>query len=137
MENNCNHIGVTATDPENLIRFYTEKVGFIREGEKTVSPSLMGQIFGISAACRLIKLRLGRIILEVFDFQTATEFPPPGCVAGINHWGLEVEDKTSFIRELRKRSVPLIEADGGAHTIYFIQDPEGNRIEIFERKKTS
>lgn len=137
MENTCNHIGVTAADPENLIRFYTEKIGFIREGEKIVSPSLMGRIFGISAACRLVKLRLGRIVLEVFDLQAATGFPPPGGVAGINHWGLEVDDKMSFIRELRKRSVPLIEADGGGHMIHFIQDPEGNRIEVFERKKTS
>jgi len=136
MESTCNHIGVTSADPEGLIRFYTDKIGFAREGEKKIPSVLMEQIFGIDSPCRLIKLRLGRVVLEVFDFQTTTAPHLRECTVGINHWGLEVENKMSFIRKLRQRSVPLIEADGKGHTIYFIRDPEGNRIEVFERKKS-
>ena len=137
MESTCNHIGVTSADPETLIRFYTEKIGFVREGEKNVPSALMERIFGIDAACRLIKLRFGRVVLEIFDFQTTIVPRGQGCGVGINHWGLEVEDKMSFIRKLRRHSVSLIEAEGKGHTIYFILDPEGNRIEIFERRQTS
>jgi catechol 2,3-dioxygenase-like lactoylglutathione lyase family enzyme len=53
--------------------------------------------------------------------------------SGYNHWGLGVEDKESYIIRLEKMGVPLLRLEGNGKFIYFIKDPEGNLIEIYEK----
>jgi catechol 2,3-dioxygenase-like lactoylglutathione lyase family enzyme len=44
-----------------------------------------------------------------------------------------VADKELFVRELDKKGVPVLKLEGTGRFIYFVQDPEGNLIEIYEK----
>ncbi len=68
---------------------------------------------------------------KLIQFYTEKKITP---AAGYNHWGLDVEDKNSFIRELEKKGVPLLNLEGTGRFIYFVKDPEGNTIEIYEKQ---
>jgi hypothetical protein len=44
-----------------------------------------------------------------------------------------VDDKRQFCRKLAERGVEVIEAPYKDRVVFFVKDPDGNRIEIFER----
>lgn len=133
MRGECNHIGLFSRNPEALIRFYTEKMDFEQLGSKTISKEWMTQIFGMPAPCQLIKLRLGSVVLEIFvsgSKKLKGRFTPS---EGYNHWGLGVEDKEAFIHKMERRGVPVLKLEGDGRFIYFLADPDGNLIEIYEK----
>lgn len=133
MNAECNHIGLFSKNPDKLMSFYTKKLGFEHLGNKSISKDWMTRIFGMSAACRLIKLRYGDAVIEIFvpEGGVLNDGTPPSM--GYNHWGLAVEDKEAYVRRLEKRGVPVLKLEGKGKFIYFIKDPEGNSIEIYEK----
>ena len=133
MNGSCDHIGLFSQNPEILVPFYTEKLGFEHQGSKTISKEWMTQIFGMPAVCQLIKLRLGSAVVEIFVPQSVRMDDKITPSLGYNHWGLGVEDKQEFVRVLEKRDVPVLKLEGTGRYIYFIKDPEGNLNEIYEK----
>ncbi len=136
MERNiyCHHIGILANDLEKLKKFYTESLGF-EEGEtRLLSAELVDQIFHIPSSCTLTKLRRSSAVLEVFSLTEAQTSPREFATLGYNHWGMGVEDRIQFVRALKTKNVPVIEIEHAGRTIYFIKDPEGNLIEVYEAK---
>lgn len=133
MNAECNHIGLFSKYPDKLMPFYMEKLGFEHLGTKSISKEWMTQIFGMPAACRLIKLHYGSAVVEIFVPQGGdlNDRIPPSV--GYNHWGLGVEDKEAYVRRLEKKGVPVLKLEGTGKFIYFIKDPEGNSIEIYEK----
>ncbi len=129
----CNHIGLFTPNPEELIAFYVEKLGFVRGESRLLSKDLMGQIFEVPANCRMTKLSLGEITLEVFTVAGWNLKARSVDTSGYNHWGLTVEDKASFCHEAEERGAEVVEIAYKDRFIYFIKDPEGNLIEVFER----
>ena len=128
----CHHLGVFTSNPQNLIKFYTEKLGF-EEGEtKLVSEDLMEKIFGIPSTCTLTKLRLGQSILEIITPQNLNLKRRESDISGYNHWALEVADKNKFCQELRQKGVTILQVEREGRKIFFVEDPEGNLIEIYE-----
>jgi catechol 2,3-dioxygenase-like lactoylglutathione lyase family enzyme len=126
------HLGLISNNPEGLIRFYTEKLGFT-EGESRALPSgLVETVFGLQVECRMTKLHRGEVTLEVFSPQDLQLRPLADRQAGYNHFGLWVEDKKSFCRRLADQGVEVIEAPYQDRFVYFVKDPDGNRIEIFD-----
>jgi catechol 2,3-dioxygenase-like lactoylglutathione lyase family enzyme len=93
----------------------------------------MTQIFNMPAVCQLIKLQLDSAVVEIFVPQAARMSEQISPSLGYNHWGLGVEDKQEFVRVLEKRNVPVLKLEGTGRYIYFIKDPEGNLIEIYEK----
>ena len=69
---------------------------------------------------------LGRHVLGIKNILHTDGQP------GFNHFGLWVEDKARFCRRLAAEGVEVIEAPYKDRFVYFIKDPDGNRIEIFE-----
>lgn len=135
MTGECHHIGIFSQNPKKLVPFYTEKMGFEQVDSKTISKEWMTQIFGMPAACQLIKLRYGSAILEIFAPQTGAgelrnRIAPS---EGYNHWALGVMDKEAFVRELEKKGVSLLKLDGKGRFIHFVKDPEENLIEIYQK----
>ncbi len=132
MKERCHHVGLACRDLRSLADFYTKKLGF-EEGEtREVSGDWMERIFGVPAACRMIKLRLGRAVVELFSSPNL-EWPERGPeVRGYNHWGLAVEDKAAFIRSVESRGVPVLKLKAGERLIAFVRDPEGNLIEVYQ-----
>jgi len=132
MGNICHHVGIFTNNPRELIRFYTEKLGFEVEGEKTVSEELLRGIFGLLSPCTLTKLRFDKVILEILTPQNLELKKRPNDVKGYNHWSLGVQNKEAFTEELKKKGVLVLEFEKNGHFIYFVKDPEGNLIEIYE-----
>ena len=132
MKQKCNHIGLMTGNANMLVKFYIEKLGFRESGARLIPASLMKQLFGLSCECQMTKLVLGEIVLEIFnpagiDISLRTE-----DTSGLNHWGLYVSDKESFCQDLASKGVEIIKAPNKDRYIYFIKDPEGNRIEVFD-----
>ena len=133
MKQNCNHIGLITGNADILVKFYKEKLGFRESGARLIPALLMKKLFGLPSECQMTKLVLGEIVLEIFnpagiDISLRTE-----DTSGLNHWGLNVSDKESFCRDLASKGVEIIKASNKDRYIYFIKDPEGNRIEVFDK----
>ncbi|MBN1222077.1 MAG: VOC family protein [Candidatus Aminicenantes bacterium] len=130
----CHHIGIFTRNPKRLIPFYTQGLGFSEGEMRVLPPDLMGKIFGLASECQLTKLSQDGAVIEVFS---PVEYEVDDCsprTSGYNHWGLEVEDKEAYVRILEERGVPVLKVDNRGRTIFFVKDPEGNLIEIYERK---
>jgi len=128
-----NHIGLFTANPEELITFYVEKLGFERGESRQISDDLMSQIFTVPANCQMTKLLFGEITLEVFFPEEFELQVRSNNVRGYNHWGLTVEDKASFCREAEERGAEVAKIAYKDRFIYFIKDPDGNLIEVFEK----
>lgn len=126
----CDHIGILTNDSERLAHFYTQKLRFKKEKEETLPRSLIEPIFGVSSDCKCMRLASGRVKIEIFQ-PTSTRLKP--CLhnsKGYNHWGYCTGERAGFLKKLKKEKVTVIEVKKNARTIYFVVDPDGNRIEI-------
>ena len=132
MNGSCDHIGLFSQNPEVLVPFYTEKLGFEIQGSKSISKEWMTRIFGMPAACQLIKLRFGSAVVEIFVPESGNLDNKITPSQGYNHWGLGVADKESFVRDLESKGIPVLKLEGSGRFIYFVKDPEENLIEIYE-----
>ena len=130
----CHHIGILTRNPDIVIPFYTRGLGF-DEGETRILPAeLMEKIFGLASECRLTRLTKNRAVIEVFFPADSDVNDRKLCTMGYNHRALEVEDKEAYVHDLEDRHVPVMKIDHGGRTIFFLKDPEGNLIEIYESK---
>lgn len=126
------HLGLMSSQPLRLREFYVEKLGFTEGESRTVSRDLMQKIFNLPVECRMLKLHRQDSVLEIFSPLDLELQPPPYNTSGFNHFGIWVQDKETFCRGLEAQDVPVIKVAYKDRFIYFVQDPEGNRIEIFE-----
>lgn len=113
-----------------MVRFYTQVLGFRIGGDSTLSRSIMEKIFGIDAECRFIKLYKERFMVEIFQPLNRKSVAHAATPVGMNHWGFCVEDRVAFVERLRADGVSVKEIDRNGRSAYFLQDPDGNRIEI-------
>jgi len=133
MEATCNHIGLITRRPQTIINYYTSVLGFEQGESRTLSRDLMEAIFGIPIEATLTKLHFGKVILEVFSSDgDLREKDIHGC--GYNHWGLSVDDKEAFIHEKETAGAYVLRIKYKDRFIFFIKDPDGNLIEVFENK---
>jgi catechol 2,3-dioxygenase-like lactoylglutathione lyase family enzyme len=127
------HIGLFSQYPEELVEFYTGKLGFERIDSKTISKEWMTRIFGLPEMTQMIKLRAGPLVIEVFSSPKIRTEGHGTRFAGYNHWGLGVVNKEAFVQELERKGVPVLKLEGKGRFVYFIKDPEDNLIEIYQR----
>ena len=133
MEAEGNHIGLITRKPKTLIDYYISVLGFEKGESRTLSRDLMEAIFGIPIEAKLTKLHFGKVVLEVFSCDgDLRDKDIQGC--GYNHWGLSVDDKEAFIREKETAGAHILRIKYKDRFIYFIKDPDGNLIEVFENK---
>jgi catechol 2,3-dioxygenase-like lactoylglutathione lyase family enzyme len=96
MSQGLHHIGLSTNNPDRLLLFYKEKLGFTPESTKTVGRELMERIFGILSDCTVTKLRRQNVLIEIFSSGEIRFAEEGGQHRGLNHWSLCVEDKKSF-----------------------------------------
>ena len=130
----CHHIGIFTKDPQLLIRYYTQGLGFVEGATRILSPDLTEKIFGIKDEYQLIKLTQNQAVIEIFTPVNSSLDDGGQRTRGYNHWALEVEDKEAYVRILEERNVPVTKIEHQGRMIYFISDPEGNLIEIYQLK---
>lgn len=131
----CDHIGILTNNAHALQFFYTEKLNFTYEREEILNGSVFEHIFGVSMDCRFIRLTTGEFMIELFEPLDAKARPRTAEVAGLNHFGYCVKNREDFVNQLRTKDVNVIEVKRNGHIVYFVCDPDGNRIEIRECSK--
>lgn len=126
----CDHIGILTNNARGLLNFYTKKMDFIHEKEEILSGSVFKKIFGFTMDCRFIRLSAGDFMLELFEPANGTACMRTAEMTGLNHFGYCVKNRRDYVNQLRKKNVDIIEVRRNSHTVYFVSDPDGNRIEI-------
>ena len=130
MSATCDHIGIFTRNAQRLESFYVTVLGFKREKKDVLPASLMKALFGVNSGCTLTRLASRNVKLELFQPTSVRPGRRLNTAQGYNHWGYHVGDREKLIRKLSRRGVNVIEAKRGDHTVYFLRDPDGNRIEL-------
>jgi catechol 2,3-dioxygenase-like lactoylglutathione lyase family enzyme len=135
----CDHVGLFSNDAARLARFYCGHLGFSIEKEDILPTSIMKPIFGLADSCRLVKLTAGGtgrrdssppLKIEIFQPLRTRLSRRRNGIVGFNHGSFSVGDRIKFVQGLRSGDVPIIEVRRNGHRVFFIRDPDGNRIEI-------
>ena len=124
------HIAIRARDIEPLVDFYANTLGF----------SEMFRLHQDSGALMLVYLRVTDTqYLELFP-NGVGDGPAPREAVGLNHLCLTVDDLDATVAALAERgdplSRPLITGRDNNRQVW-IDDPEGNRIELMEMSPAS
>ncbi len=131
----CDHIGLYTNNAEKLVNFYTKNLAFKKVKEERLGKSIFKKIFGIPVDCHFIRLASDNILLEIFEPTKGRASKKMKNSIGLNHWGYCVGNKKRFVQLLRRRRVKVIEIIRNGHEVYFVTDPDGNRIEIRDCRK--
>jgi catechol 2,3-dioxygenase-like lactoylglutathione lyase family enzyme len=116
--NNMNHVAVAVENFDDAFTFYTQKMGF-REG------------FTVRDDKGQPTLAYIQVSRDTFiELQTVNANRP----AGLNHFGLHVQDLKSYVSALKQRGVTVEEprAGRGDSSVANATGPGGIRIEIFQ-----
>lgn len=132
MPGHCHHIALFTNNPKRLVRFYADKLGFVKEKESFASKEILKPIFGFNKDCGLIKLNRDGMWIEIIYLKDGRFGPRKDANIGYTHWAYGVGDKEGFAKALAKKGVSVIRVDRAGHPVFFIKDPDGNRIELQE-----
>jgi catechol 2,3-dioxygenase-like lactoylglutathione lyase family enzyme len=128
----CDHIGLYTNNSKKMEKFYLKILGLKKEKEEILPKSIFKPIFGIPTDCKFIRLYTDNMKLEIFEPVSARARKKIKNIVSINHWGFCVENSKKFVQKLKIKKVKIIEVKKNEHTVYFLTDPDGNRIEIRE-----
>jgi catechol 2,3-dioxygenase-like lactoylglutathione lyase family enzyme len=126
----CDHVGFFTKNAEKLTEFYTGVLGFVVKQDSVLPGSIVNAIFGLETDCRFIKLVKGNFMLELFESLSPKICEVISKATGLNHWGYCVDNREDFVKRLRTKGIPVIEIKRNGRSVYFMTDPDENRIEI-------
>jgi catechol 2,3-dioxygenase-like lactoylglutathione lyase family enzyme len=124
------HIGIITSNYRRLVNFYSRMLGFKIMKEEKLSASVMRSVFGLTSEGVFTRLVSGKVRIEIFCITSGVLKKKTNATIGYHHWAMHVGDKNKFIEKLIKKRVRIIHIKRNNHSIYFIPDPDGNRIEI-------
>ena len=128
------HVGLGISDLAPALHFYVDQLG-LREAFRLKRPD---------GTAWLIYLRVAdsNSFIELFP---GSKKPSAAAASSSNHLGLFVRDLQATLRALKDRGYPLpadafekaakVQADNTL--LYFIKDPDGNRIELSQLRPDS
>ncbi len=124
------HIAIRARDFDRVLSFYTDTLGLAE----------MFRLHQDNGDLMLVYVRVTDTQYLEFFPNGVGEGAPPREATGLNHLCLTVDDIEQVVARLTERGVPLARPlitgrDGNRQA--WIEDPEGNRIELMEMSPTS
>jgi catechol 2,3-dioxygenase-like lactoylglutathione lyase family enzyme len=140
-------IGITVSDMDRSVAFYTSVLTFERVGDDELSGrsfELQSGVFG--ARARRVMLRLGGERLQLTEFLTPRGRPIPDDIrpndASFQHVAIIVSDMAAAYSRLRAAGVQYASTDpqrlpdwnvnaGGIQAFYF-RDPDGHFLEVLQ-----
>ncbi len=128
----CDHIGIFTKNAERLIKFYRNILGFKLISGERLQTDIVKKLFRTNSTCCFYRLKSEKLILEIFEPHYKNRVEKRKNHYGLHHFGLTVSDREQFINYLRKKQVKIITIKRNERKVYFIEDPEGNMIEIRE-----
>ncbi|MUW15674.1 VOC family protein [Halorubrum sp. CBA1125] len=133
----AHHVGVTVTDLDRAVDFYTETFGFDVVDEFTVGDEAFAEAVAVDgASASFAHLDAGGAIVELVAYDP-TDDPisdPDLNRPGAAHVGHSVDDVEAFYADLAddvETLSPPRTTESGT-TILFLRDPEGNLIEVLD-----
>ncbi len=130
----CDHIGIFTNHYHKMVNFYTQKLGFTKVKEESISKSLIQPIFGVASEGKFTRLVSGDVGIEIFTLVGLRLLKKHDRMLGYNHWAICVTDVKKFLSGLKRKKVKIISIKRNDHFVYFIKDPDGNRMEVKECK---
>lgn len=130
----CDHIGIFTNHYKGLVNFYTLKLGFVKEKEERLTKSIMQSVFGVASEGKFTRLVSGDMRMEIFSLVGVHLRKKDNRSIGYNHWSACVTDKKKFLDGLKRKGVKIISIKRNDHFVFFVKDPDGNRIEVKECK---
>lgn len=139
MEATAHHYGITVSNLERSIEFYTEILGMRVVDRFSMDPDRFGELLGVENGRADVAFLEGiglRLELEEHANASANvnERTTPSDV-GYPHLCLEVDDVRETYRSLESDvdfvSPPGSASESGA-TICYFRDPDGNLVELIE-----
>lgn len=137
----AHHVGVTVSDLDRAVDFYTDTFGLDVIAEFSVDGEAFSEAVNVAgASASFAHLDAGDVVVELVEYEPQAD---SGADSGIDpelnhpgtiHLGLSVDDVDAFYTDLDEGvetlSPPRTTASGT--TICFVRDPEGNLIEVLD-----
>lgn len=132
------HVGLGVSDMERSLAFYRDLLGMRVMMDLNIADDRIGRVIGIpGAACRIVHLKLGPAVLELFQYThpagVNTAKTTRQCDRGLIHIGFKVSDFHKHVEDLKAGNVPFlgepVEFRPNVWVLYF-QGPDGEVCEF-------
>ncbi len=139
-------VGLTVSDLQRSIAFYTEVLGFEQVDDRSVSGTAFERLVGVNGArARVVTLRLGGELLELTEFMMPKGRPAPSDWRSNDRWfqhvAIIVRDMDSAFARLQAAGVRPASANGpqrlpdwnpkaGGIRAFYFRDPDDHPLEI-------
>lgn len=136
-EPTAHHVGITVSDLDRAVGFYTEVFGLDVVSEFSVGGEAFADAVDVaSASASFAHLGADGVRVELVAYAPEGEPMPERSLdrPGATHLGLAVDDVAAFHDDLPEDVETLSEprtTESGT-TVLFIRDPEGNLIEVLD-----
>ncbi len=143
-----NHTGFVVSDMERSLAFYRDLLGLKEERNNILEGEFISQLVGYpNARLHIVYLGVGDVRHSVELIQYLNPSPEASLVPsernsiGATHLGVIVDDLDSFYEELSTKGVRFVSRPAvRAGAVYpfaskgcYLQDPDGNWLELLER----
>jgi catechol 2,3-dioxygenase-like lactoylglutathione lyase family enzyme len=131
------HVGIVVRDLDRTIEFYSEVAGLRLTERFTYPEEAVGHGVTVAAGA-FLRCDTNHHCISIFTLRSqleADERSSPG--PGLHHIAFEMatpEDLLAKFREVRERSLPIVNARRGGpgnQPRFYIHDPDGNLVEFF------
>jgi catechol 2,3-dioxygenase-like lactoylglutathione lyase family enzyme len=136
------HVALTVSDFNEAVRFYSDVFGAPLVGVSDTPTERVRSFFGVTAegpTCKIGWIRVpGGATIEIFEFRPHE--PVVGVVwnrLGPTHISFNVHDTQRWHDYLVGKGVDIVstpERSPKGHTFFFVNDPDGNLIELIDNK---
>jgi catechol 2,3-dioxygenase-like lactoylglutathione lyase family enzyme len=134
------HAGITVSDFNRAVRFYSDVFGCPLVGVADTPPERVRTFFGVDAqqpSCKIGWIRVpGGGVLEIFEFEPQRPADPvPWNRVGLTHISFNVKNTQKWYDYLISKGVECLgkpERSPRGHTFFFAKDGDGNLIEIMD-----
>ncbi len=133
----AHHVGITVSDLDRAVEFYTDTFGLDVAAEFSVAGEAFSEAVDVAgASAEFAHLDAGDAVIELVAYEPegAATSDPELNRPGATHLGLSVDDVEAFYTDLaddvETLSPPQTTASGT--TVLFVRDPEGNLIEVLD-----
>ena len=134
------HVGITVSDFNRFVRFYSDVFGCRLVGAADTPPDRVRAFFGVDGEqprCKIGWVRVpGGAILEIFEFQPQLAAAAiPWNRVGLTHFSFNVRNTQKWHDYLAGKGVEIVsrpERSPRGHWFFFARDFDGNLIEMID-----
>jgi catechol 2,3-dioxygenase-like lactoylglutathione lyase family enzyme len=134
------HVGLTVSDFNKAVKFYSEIFGCPLVGVSDAPPERVRAFFGVDGpapSCKIGWVRVpGGGILEIFAFEPKLPSQSiPWNRIGLTHFSFNVRNTQRWYDYLVGKGVECVtkpERSPRGHTFFFARDMDGNSIEMID-----